>query len=398
MTRIHLLPGKEKSLLRRHPWIFDGALKEKNAPVPPGETVAVCDAKDRMLAVGAWSPASQLRIRVWSFDPAETIDKNFFRRQIGRAVDLRRQLGLLDPAGGCRLIYSESDQLPGVIVDRYANFAAVQFLSAGAEFHRDTITDCLMELPFIDGVYERSDASVRRKENLPERCGRLAGTAIPEKILIKENGLTFETDLLNGQKTGFYFDLRSAREEVCRLAGNRRVLNMFSYTGGFACAALAGGAVSVLSADSSAPALAQSERNLLLNGFEKNHRHVCTDVFELLRQLDSRKEKFDLVILDPPKLIPRKAAMIRGCRAYQDLARLGYKLLAPGGILCNFSCSGAMESALFQKITADAALEAGVNARIIKHLTQAPDHPTLLSVPETFYLKGLVTVIDSDNQ
>jgi len=394
VTRIHLLPGREKSLLRRHPWIFDGAVKEKNAPVKPGETVLVCDAKDIPLALGAWSPASQLRIRIWSFDPSETVDAAFFRRRIAQAVALREKLGVLDPDGGCRLIYSESDQLPGVIVDRYADFAAVQFLSAGAELHRQTIADALLELPFINGVYERSDATVRRKENLPERCGCLAGKNIPGKIIIKENDLSFEVDLLNGQKTGFYFDLRSARAEVRRLAHGKRVLNMFSYTGGFACAALSGGAVSVTSADSSAPALEQSKRNLQLNGFTGDHQHICADVFNLLRQLEAGKEKFDLVILDPPKLIPHKGAMMRGCRAYQDLARLGYKLLAPGGILCNFSCSGAMESALFQKITADAAVEAGVNARLVRHLEQSPDHPTLLSVPETFYLKGLITVID----
>ena len=394
MTRIHLLPGREKSLLRRHPWIFDGAVKEKNAPVKPGETVLVCDAKDIPLALGAWSPASQLRIRIWSFDPSETVDAAFFRRRIAQAVALREKLGVLDPDGGCRLIYSESDQLPGVVVDRYADFAAVQFLSAGAELHRQTIADALLELPFINGVYERSDATVRRKENLPERCGYLAGKNIPGKIIIKENDLSFEVDLLNGQKTGFYFDLRSARAEVRRLAHGKRVLNMFSYTGGFACAALSGGAVSVTSADSSAPALEQSKRNLQLNGFTGDHQHICADVFNLLRQLEAGKEKFDLVILDPPKLIPHKGAMMRGCRAYQDLARLGYKLLAPGGILCNFSCSGAMESALFQKITADAAIEAGVNARLVRHLEQSPDHPTLLSVPETFYLKGLITVID----
>ncbi len=394
MTRIHLLPGREKALLRRHPWVFEGALKEKNAAVEKGGTILLCDAQDHPLAVGAWSPASQLRIRVWSFDPSESIDAGFFRKKIAQAVAVREKLGVLDPDGGCRLIYSESDGLPGVIVDRYANFAAVQFLSAGAELHRQTIAGCLMELPFIDGVYERSDASVRHKENLPERCGYLAGQTIPEKIIIRENGLSFEIDLINGQKTGFYFDLRTARQEIRRFAGGKRVLNMFSYTGGFACAALAGGAESVFSVDSSAPALEQSKRNLSLNGFERNHQHRCGDVFEILRELDRNGEKFDMVILDPPKLIPHKGAMLRGCRAYQDLARLGYKLLAPGGMLCNFSCSGAMESALFQKITADGAIEAGVNARIVSRLEQSPDHPTLLSVPETFYLKGLITLID----
>ena len=395
MTRIHLLPGREKAVARRHPWIFDGAIKEKNAAVPAGETVLICDSKDIPLAVGAWSPASQLRVRVWSFDPDEVIDREFFRRRIAQAVFLREKLGLLDINGGCRLIYSESDSLPGVIVDRYGEFAAVQFTSAGAEYFRETITALLMELPFIKGVFERSDASVRQKENLAPRCGQLAGEQIPDSIRIRENGMIFETDLKEGQKTGFYFDLRTAREKIRQLAKDKKVLNMFSYTGGFAVAALAGGARSVVNADSSAPALEQCRKNLELNGFTANYQNICADVFELLRKYENSGEKFDLVILDPPKLIPRKSAMVKGCRAYQDLARIGFKLLAPGGILVNFSCSGAMDVELFQKITADAALQAKVNARIISRLEQSPDHPTLLTVPETFYLNGLVSVIDS---
>ena len=392
MNRIHLLPGREKSLLRRHPWIFDGAVKEKNADIRSGETVLVCDAKERILASGAWSPASQLRIRVWSFDPQEEINREFFRRRIARAVKLRETLGLLLPDGGCRLIYSESDFLPGVIVDYYAGFAAVQFLSAGAELWRQTIVDELIALPFIRGVFERSDATVRKKEALPSRNGHLAGETLPPGIIINENGMLFETDLQQGQKTGFYFDLRTAREKIRSIAKGKRVLNMFSYTGGFAVAALSGGAVSVINADSSAPALAQCEKNLRLNGFEGNFQNICGDVFQLLRKFADAGEKFDLVILDPPKLIPNKSAVMRGCRAYQDLARLGFKLLDRNGMLCNFSCSGAMGVELFQKITADATLEAGVEASIIARLEQSPDHPTLLSVPETFYLNGLLSL------
>lgn len=394
MTRIHLLAGREKALLRHHPWIFDGAVKEKNADVKSGETVLVCSAADVPLAQGAWSKSSQLRIRVWSFDPEEKIDREFFRKRIAQAVKVREILGLLAADGGCRLIYSESDMLPGVIVDRYANIAVVQFLSAGAEFFRETIAELLLELPFIDSVYERSDASVRSKESLAPRCGLLGGKELNGAVAFKENGLIYESDPVSGQKTGFYFDLRSAREKIRNISCGRKVLNMFCYTGGFACAALAGGAESVLNVDSSAPALKQCERNLLLNGFEGRFRNVCADVFQTLREFDAAGKKFDMVILDPPKLIPNKGAMIRGCRAYQDLARLGFKLLSPEGILCNFSCSGAMDAALFQKITADAAIEAGVNGRITGHFEQSPDHPTLLSVPETFYLKGLMSVID----
>lgn len=394
MTRIHLISGREKALMRRHPWVFDGAIKEKNADIAAGETVLLCDSKDNPLAVGAWSPASQLRIRIWSFDPEEKIDKEFFRRRISAAVDYRKALGVLEDKGGCRLIYSEADRLPGLIVDLYGNYAAVQFLSAGAELFRDVIMELLLDLPFIRGIYERSDASVRKKENLPARTGDIAGERVPDIINIEENGLKFEVKIREGQKTGFYFDLRTARETVRQFAKGRKVLNMFSYTGGFAVAALAGGAVSVLNADSSAPALKQAERNLALNGFTENFQNICGDVFQLLRKLDAKGEKFDMVILDPPKLIPGKSAMVKGCRAYQDLARLGFKLLNSGGVLANFSCSGAMDMPLFQKITADAATEAGVDARIIHRFEQSCDHPVLLSVPETFYLKGLLSFVE----
>lgn len=389
-----LRPGREKSLLRRHQWIFSGALENPDMDFEPGECITVCDAKGSPLAVAAWSPDSQLRARVWSFDPEKIIDAVFFRERINNAVALRRELGLLDPAGGCRLIYSEGDQLPGIIVDRYGEFAAVQFTSAGADRFRDIIVKLLLELPFINGVYERSDAPVRSKEGLPVRCGELGGKPIPEKIVFKENGITFETDLRHGQKTGFYFDLRSAREKIKTLASGKKVLNVFAYTGGFACAAFAGGAASVLNIDASAPALEQCRKNLLVNGFTGNWENLCGDAFKLLRKLDESGEKFDLIILDPPKLIPGKSAMLRGCRGYQDLARLGFKMLNKNGILCNFSCSGLMEMPLFQKITADAALDAGRSAGIICRLEQAPDHPTALGVPETFYLKGLISVAD----
>ena len=392
--RCRLLPGREKSLLRRHPWVFPGALVSPDAPIAPGETVLLCDAKDRPLAVAAWSPESQLRARVWSFDPVENIDADFFRRRIARAVELRRTLGLLDPAGGGRLIYSESDGLPGIIVDRYADFAVAQFTGAGAERFREVAAEKLLELPFIRGVYERSDAPVRDKEGLDRRSGMLAGETLPDEVRFTENGLTFAADLRRGQKTGFYFDLRDARQVIRRYASGRRVLNVFAYTGGFAVAALAGGASEVLNADSSAPALKQAGRNLELNGFPDHWTNRCGDAFRILRELAEANEKFDMVILDPPKLIPGKAALIRGCRGYQDLARLGFQLLNKGGLLANFSCSGLMDAALFQKITAAAALEAGRDAKILLHLEQAADHPVVLSVPESFYLKGLLSIVD----
>lgn len=394
LPKIFLLPGREKSLLRHHQWIFSGAVGKMEQPdLPPGETVMVCSSDGQELAIGAYSPHSQLRIRVWSFDPREKIDAQFFRNRIADAVKLRQNLGLITENSGCRLIYSESDRLPGLIVDRYCDTAVVQFLCAGSEFFREIIIGELMKLPFINCVYDRSDSPVRKKENLPVRCEVAAGK-FPGEIVIDENGLLFSTDPAHGQKTGFYFDLRDARNMVRKYARNKKVLNVFSYTGGFACAAFAGGAGSVLNIDSSAPALEQCRKNLLLNNFNENWENRCGDAFKLLRQLSDQGEKFDLVILDPPKLIDSRNALMRGCRGYQDLARLGFKLLNPGGILFNFSCSGLMTPELFQKITASAAEDAGVCGRIIARTEQSPDHPTILAIPETFYLKGLVTVIN----
>ena len=392
LPRLILRPGREKSLLRRHPWIFSGAVERIEGDPSPGDTVQVFAGK-RAIAVAAWSPVSQLCGRVWSFDPDECIDENFFRCRLNAAAGLRRALNLDDENGGCRLVYSESDELPGLIVDRYGRYAAAQFLSAGAEKFRQLIGELLLELPGIDGVFDRSDAAIRKKEGLDSRCTLLAGKDIPESVVINEDDLKYHVDLRCGQKTGFYFDLREARRMLRRFAAGRRVLNLFSYTGAFGCTALASGATEVVNVDSSAPALRTAEKNMLLNGFTAGYKNIQGDGFAVLRELDSAGEKFDLVILDPPKLIDSKNALMRGCRGYQDLARLGFKLLNPGGVLFNFSCSGLMESELFQKITASAALDAGVDARIIGKLTQAQDHPVLLSVPETFYLKGLISTV-----
>ncbi len=389
-----LRPGREKSLLRRHPWIFSGAVAALEGDPAPGSVVEVQSSKGKFLARAAYSPASQLTGRVWSFDRAETIDAAFFRRRIARAAALRRELGLDAPEGGCRLIFSESDGLPGVIADRFGSHLVIQLGSAGADFFRSEIVEALTAELRPEAIYERSDASVRRKEGLAARCGLLSGDAWPEELVVEENGLRFAVDPRYGQKTGFYFDLRTARARLEELSRGRRVLNAFCYTGSFAVAALRGGASEVLNIDSSGPALRQLERNYALNELSfAPENSVEGDVFTELRRLDAAGEKFDLVVLDPPKLIDSQKALARGCRAYQDLARLGFRLLAPGGMLCNFSCSGLMTPDLFQKITASAALEAGVDARIVGDFRQAPDHPVLLSVPESFYLKGLLSVV-----
>ena len=395
MKRIILHKGREKSLLRRHPWVFSGAVERIEGECLPGETVMVTDHKGNFLAWAGYSKASQITGRVWSFDESESVDQAFFTKKVAAAAALRAKLGLDDPDGGCRLIFSEADQLPGVIVDRFGKFLILQLLSAGAEFNREYIVNALWEICKPEGIHERSDVSVRRKEQLPGRSGMVKGAELPGEIIIREEDMLFAVDGRKGQKTGFYFDLRSARKTLRSFARGTKILNCFSYTGAFAVAALKSGASHVLNMDSSAPALKQLERNMLLNHIPATAwENRCGDVFTLLRELDNGGEKFDIVILDPPKLVDSQRALVSGARAYQDLARYGFKLLNPGGVLFNFSCSGLMPAELFQKITASAALEAGVDARIIARMEQAPDHPTFLSVPETFYLKGLVSVLN----
>lgn len=390
-----LAPGREKSLLRRHVWIFSGAIAEVEGEAAPGDTVAVVDSKRRFLARAAWSPASQLSARVWTFDPKEEIDAAFFRRRIAAAVEYRKFLKLDAPEGGCRLVHSEGDALPGLIVDRYGEFLVVQFLSAGVERFRAEIVAALQEITGAKGIYERSDSSVRAKEGLAERKGLLAGVEPPNPVVIVENGAKYAVDVRHGQKSGFYFDQRDSRAAVAAFSAGKRVLNAFSYTGGFGVAALLAGAEQVINIDSSAPALKLARHNMEMNRIApERYETVEADVFTELRRLAEAGEKFDLVILDPPKFIESRAALVKGCRAYQDIARLGFGLLVPGGVLVNFSCSGLMTPELFQKITADAALDAGVAGKFIRRLEQSPDHPTSTAVPEGFYLKGLATRID----
>lgn len=394
---LKLNPGREKSLLRRHVWIFSGAVADYPGEAAPGETVEVFDAKNNFLARAAYSPDSQLIARVWTFDRDEQIDEAFFARRIKAAVEYRHFLKLDDPKGGCRLINSEADGLPGLVVDRYAGVLVIQITSTGIEFHRDTIVKLLAEITGAASIYERSDVSVRAKEGLAERSGLLYGAQPPNPVIIEENGARFAVDVRHGQKSGFYFDQRCARAAVAAYADGRTVLNAFSYTGAFAVSALLAGAGHVINIDSSAPALKQAAHNLEMNKIKpERYENRTADVFTELRRLVEEGRKFDLVILDPPKFIESQKALVRGCRAYQDIARLGYRLLNPGGLLFNFSCSGLMTPELFQKITADAALDAGVRARLVRHLEQAPDHPVSLAVPEGFYLKGLVTRIDAE--
>lgn len=394
MKRITLKIGREKALLRRHPWVYSGAVQSVEGEPGLGETVAIHDTQGQFLAWGAYSPASQIRARVWSWDKGEVIDTRFFQQRIKAALVLRHNWIDSSATSAYRVVHAESDGLPGLVVDRYNDTLVVQYLSAGVERWRDAIEAALVASCQPDAIFERSDVAVRELEGLPERTGLVYGTLPDEPLEISEHGLRFAVDVHGGQKTGFYLDQRDNRLLCQALSKGRKVLNGFAFTGGFTVNALAGGAESVLSIDSSEEALEQAKANVQRNGLPAEKcAWIVGDMFAELRTLRDRGEQFDLVILDPPKFAPTAAQAQQAARGYKDINLFGFKLLKPGGILMTFSCSGGVEMPLFQKIVADAALDAGVDARLIYRLGQAPDHPTHLAFPEGTYLKGLVIEI-----
>jgi 23S rRNA (cytosine1962-C5)-methyltransferase len=388
--RIVLGAGRDKSLRLRHPWIFSGAIDRVEGDPAPGDTVDVFGADGAWLACAGWSPSSQIRARVWSFVADTRIDAGFFATRVRAAVSLRS--GLVNGThDGVRLVHGESDGLPGVIADRYGDVVVLQCLSAGGERWRQAIADALAEVTAATCVFERSDAEVRALEGLPARVGPLRGT-LPEAITIREDGLVYRIDPVRGQKTGFYLDQRDNRRLVRTHATGRRVLNAFCYTGGFTLAALAGGAASVVSIDSSAEALALARENLQRNPAlpAACASWLEADVFADLRRLRNAGAAFDLIVLDPPKFAPTAAHAQRATRAYKDINLLALKMLAPGGLLATFSCSGGISADLFQKVLAGAALDAGVDAQILARLGPSADHPVALAFPEGDYLKGLL--------
>jgi 23S rRNA (cytosine1962-C5)-methyltransferase len=390
MNKLVLKTSKEKSLLRRHPWIFSGAIQRVVGSPDSGVTVQVCTADGHFMAYAAYNPHSNISARVWSWGENEQIDAGFFRKQIAAAIDTRNGLSIAQQSNGMRLIHAESDRLPGLIVDRYGEVLVMQIGSAGAEHWRDVIADILQELCKPGCIYERSDSDSRALEGLELRNGVLRGS-LPDNVEVNENGLRFKVDVAAGQKTGFYLDQRDNRALTETLAAGRDVLNCFCYTGGFSLYALRGGAKSVMSMDSSADALHIAEENLALNKLDASRAEwMEADVFQALRKLRDQGRKFDLIILDPPKFAPTAAFAEKAARGYKDINLLGFKLLRPGGLLCTYSCSGGISTDLFQKIIAGAALDAGVDAQIVHHLHASADHPVLLSFPEGAYLKGLV--------
>jgi len=391
MPELILKPGRQKSLLRRHPWVFSGAVAQVNGAPSPGETVRIRDSRGRPLALGAYSPHSQIRARVWTWNPQERITPEFFRTRLQAALQRRMALPGLRGADALRLVHAESDGLPGLVVDRYADTLVVQVLSAGAQRWKEPVFDLLMELSGAARLYERSDAEVRRLEGLPAESAWRRGAPQSAPVEIREGGLRFLVDVGGGHKTGFYLDQRANRARIRALAAERDVLDCFSYTGGFTAAALQGGAASVLAVDASAAALEMARRHLHLNGLPQERVTLQqADVFQALRKLRDQGRSFDLVILDPPKFAPTAVQAHKAARGYKDINLLGLKLLRPGGLLATFSCSGGVDAALFQKIVAGAALDAGVEAHILAYLHQDADHPVALNFPEGAYLKGLL--------
>jgi 23S rRNA (cytosine1962-C5)-methyltransferase len=390
MGLITLKAGRERPVLRRHPWIFSGSIASVDGEPAPGETVDIHDAGGNWLARAAYSPHSQIRARIWTWDPDQEINEDFFAERVRQAFADRAGLRADPEIGAYREIHAESDLLPGLVVDRYHSFRVIQILSQGIEAHRDILLELLSKDPQIEGIFERSDVDVRSLEGLDKRCGVFWGNEPPSRLLIREYELEFLIDLIHGHKTGFYLDQRENRQRIRKwLSGD--VLDAFCYSGAFTLGALDEGVRSVTCVDSSSSALSLLDANLEHNGFDSHGvKPIEEDVFTYLRQCRDSRESFDTIILDPPKFAATNAQVERAARAYKDINLLALKLLRPGGRLITFSCSGGVSLDLFQKILADAALDAGIDARVYAILDQASDHPVRLSFPEGRYLKGMV--------
>ncbi len=391
---VFLQADREKSLKRRHPWIFSKAIKTVKGKALLGDTVDVRAADGSFLGRGAYSPDSQIRVRIWTWREDEAIDFAFFANRIAAAWSIRQSLFDLNATNGIRVVAAESDGLPGVTIDRYDSVLVVQLLSAGADFNRHLIVEALkQQFPGLS-IYERSDVDVRKKEGLPLTTGWLHLPRDSGEVIIKENGFNIVVDVVNGHKTGFYLDQRDSRAAARRFASGKTILNCFSYTGTFAVASALGGAAHVTNVDVSELALQTAQRNAQLNQLpDAQISYRKADVFKLLREYKETGEQFDMVILDPPKFAESKAQLMGACRGYKDINRVAMQLVKKGGLLLTFSCSGLMEESLFQKVVADAALDAGRDCLFIERLNQAADHPIASFYPEGHYLKGLVCII-----
>ncbi len=391
MPSIKLKRGRVKSIGRKHPWIFSGAIESVRDVRSNGETVEIISADGKHLGYGSFSKESQISVRMLSFNPEEKPDEIFIKKRIKEALNFRDSIVDKSSTNAYRLINAESDNLPGIIVDKYSDYLVCQFLSAGAEFWKNIVIDALIELTDPICIYERSDVDVRDKEGLVKSKGIIFGKLPDLPIEIIENGNKLLVDIVNGHKTGFYLDQRENRKIISDFARGRNILNCFSFTGGLSVYALKAGASKVINIDSSEEALSLAEKNLINNGFTNNqYENICEDVFKYLRKLRDSNQKYDLIILDPPKFAESVSQVEKASRGYKDINLLAMKLLNPNGILFTFSCSGHITRELFNKIISDAALDSGREVKIIKHLTQSPDHSISTNFPESLYLKGLV--------
>src|SRR4051794_22468786 len=387
MAKLILKSGKEKSLLRRHPWIFSGAVERLDGAVGSGVTVDVRSREGQFLGWAAYSPQSRIVARVWDFAERQHIDAAFFRARLSNAIALRKRMLASGPQQAARLVHAESDGLPGIVIDRYAQTLVLQLSSAGAYHWRETLVEQLSELLPGHAIFERSDADVLTLEGLVPATGLRHGSMGVAEF--EENGLRFTADPQHGHKTGFYLDQRDNRLLARSLAQGREALDCFCYSGGFTASLLAGDAASVLAIDSSADSLRAAQAHVERNALPAA-QFLEADVFHTLRKLRDQARQFDLIVLDPPKFAPTAPLAERAARGYKDINLYAFKLLRPGGVLLTFSCSGGVSPDLFQKIVAGAALDAGVQAKIVRHLDAAPDHPIALNFPEGAYLKGLL--------
>ena len=393
---IFLEAGKEHAVLHQHPWIFANTVARYEGKVGLGTTVSVFNDAKKLIGRAAYSPHSQIRARMWTWDPEEPIDHAFFKRKIASALE-HRQSWVKD-TNAIRLIFGEADGLPGLVVDQYDKLLVCQFLSAGADHWKEVIVQILAQQTGCESIYERSDAAVRQREGLELHTGLLFGKPPEPEVLVQENGIAYLVDPINGHKTGFYIDQRDNRRLVMELAESRRVLNMFSYTGGFSLAALKGGAKQVTSVDSSGDALAIAKKQTKLNQFDENRATwLDQDAFETLKSLRVAEQYFDLIVLDPPKFAPSAAHLPKAIRAYKEINRTAMQMVEKSGLILTFSCSGAMDMETFEKTIFMASKEASshqksgdLKFRVLKRLTSGLDHPKLTCFPEGDYLKGLL--------
>ena len=393
-ARLILAKGREKSLLRRHPWVFSGAVQRVDGKANSGDTIDIVDSQGKWLARGAYSPSSQIRARVWTFSQDEEIDIDFFIRRLQQAQNWRNYIAKRDGLDGYRLIAGESDGLPGITIDRFQNFLVLQLLSAGAEYQRAPLIAALQHCYPECAIWDRSDVAVRKKEGLEMVQGHVLGDEPPALLPIQEHGMSLLVDIKEGHKTGFYLDQRDSRLAARNYAAGRDVLNCFSYTGAFAVSALMGGCTKVTNVDTSQAALDVARQNVELNKLDLSKAEfVREDVFQLLRKYRTEGRQFDMIVMDPPKFVENKNQLASACRGYKDINMLALQLMRSGGILLSFSCSGLLPTDLFQKILADAALDAHREIQFVEQFRQAADHPVTGAYPEGLYLKGFACLV-----